>query len=174
MGSLSPEGPSWPSLYNPGLELLNIDHREPEQPGGVYLHEYGEIFAFTFYWSLVFCLPVYFLCSSAAFFNVVFPGRRTAKDGDDWELRPLGGTERPPRRTNERRSRLTFAVIVTFVFLCTSLLAALVGATISSLIMLALFRSGNYHISTWIPFLAAIIQVLIGLMNSWPSVINFI
>lgn len=31
--------PSWPSLYNPGLEIINIEHRHPIQPSGAYLYK---------------------------------------------------------------------------------------------------------------------------------------
>ena len=30
--------PSWPSLYDPGLEILHIEHRPAIHPGGTYLH----------------------------------------------------------------------------------------------------------------------------------------
>lgn len=30
--------PPWPSLYNPGLEILNIQHNDPVRPGAHYLY----------------------------------------------------------------------------------------------------------------------------------------
>ena len=30
--------PSWPSLYNPGIEILHIEHNAPIQPQGAYLY----------------------------------------------------------------------------------------------------------------------------------------
>jgi len=39
--------PPWPSLYNPGLEILHIEHQPPTQPGGAYLyHADGEIHSY--------------------------------------------------------------------------------------------------------------------------------
>lgn len=35
---MSSEAPPWPSLYNPGLEILHIQHRNATQYGGAYLH----------------------------------------------------------------------------------------------------------------------------------------
>ena len=29
--------PNWPSLYDPSIDLLNIQHRQPVQPAGSYL-----------------------------------------------------------------------------------------------------------------------------------------
>jgi len=36
--SMSTRVPSWPSLYNPGIEILHIEHRAPTQPQGAYLY----------------------------------------------------------------------------------------------------------------------------------------
>ncbi|KAF7317638.1 hypothetical protein MKEN_00851300 [Mycena kentingensis (nom. inval.)] len=69
----SSEVPSWPSLYNPGIELLNIEHRDPIQPRGHYLAHSGDIFRFTLYWTLVFYTPVFLLCGLYAFLNLTFP-----------------------------------------------------------------------------------------------------
>lgn len=30
--------PSWPSLYNPGIEILHIEHHDPTHPKGAYLY----------------------------------------------------------------------------------------------------------------------------------------
>ncbi|KAF9050766.1 hypothetical protein BDZ89DRAFT_940299 [Hymenopellis radicata] len=155
----------------PGVELIDIEHHPAEQSRGVYLHRYGDIFSFTLYWTLVLYTPIYFMCAGLAFYNVTFPGRKRNHDGGEWwEMQLLSR----PRKTNERRSRLTFALIMLLVFLAMCVLGALVGSTITSVMMLALWRSGHYSMSTWIPFLAALMQVLVGLMSAWPSVINII
>ena len=37
--------PSWPSLYNPGIEILHIEHHAPIQPQGAYLYRAeGEVY----------------------------------------------------------------------------------------------------------------------------------
>ncbi|KAF8921564.1 hypothetical protein CPB85DRAFT_1428539 [Mucidula mucida] len=144
--------PGWPSLYSPGVELIGIEHRPPEQPRGVYLHHYRDIFSFTLYWTLVLYTPVYFMCAGVAFYNVTFPGRKRNHDGEWWEMQLLRHSRRP-RKTNERRSRLTFALIVLLVFMAMSVLGALIGSTITSAMMLALWRSGNYSMSTCVQFL---------------------
>lgn len=141
------DSPGWPSLYNPGLELYPLENRDPEQPGGVYLHHYSDVFRFTLYWTIVLCVPIYFLCATLAFCNVVAPGKKQRDYGEAWEMQLLGHSQRP-RKTNERRSRLTFALLVVFIFLAMSLLGALIGSTITSLILLGMFRSGGYSMST--------------------------
>ncbi len=91
---MSSNPPSWPSLYNPGSEILHIAHRPPIQSGGSYLYNaYGEtplkyrtyltdqefcksrvdIFRFTLYWALIFYTPFFFVCGLYAFCNYAFP-----------------------------------------------------------------------------------------------------
>ena len=77
-------------------------------------------------------------------------------------------------RVNERRSRVAFAVIVLFVFLFATLAGAVVGSILLSLITTGLYRAGRFHMSTWIPFLLALIQALIGFLSIWPSIIEII
>ncbi|KLO08045.1 hypothetical protein SCHPADRAFT_908917 [Schizopora paradoxa] len=64
--------PSWPSLYNPIIELKNIANRPPTQPGGHYLHDPNDIFRFTFYWTLILYFPFFALCGAFAFLNIAF------------------------------------------------------------------------------------------------------
>lgn len=53
-----------------------------------------------------------------------------------------------PPRVNPRRTRLTYALIVLFVFLATALIGATVGAAITGYILVGLFKAGGFHMST--------------------------
>jgi len=64
--------PSWPSLYDPAVELVNIANRSPTQTGGHYLHDPNDIFRFTFYWTLILYFPCFALCGIYAFLNIAF------------------------------------------------------------------------------------------------------
>lgn len=139
--------PRWPSLYSPGVELIGIEHRPAEQPRGVYLHHYNQIFSFTLYWTIVLYTPIYLLCAAVAFCNITFPGRKTKKYGDWWEMQLLKNTQ-PLKKTNERRSRVTFALLAVFIFMAMSVLGALLGSTITAAMIVALWKSGNYPVST--------------------------
>lgn len=77
-------------------------------------------------------------------------------------------------RLNERRSRLTFAVIVLFIFLTFSVAGAVVGSAVMGYALAGLFKAAHWTMSTWIPFFAGLIQALIGLLGLWPSVIDII
>lgn len=46
--------PSWPSLYNPGIEILHIEHQPPTNPRGAYLyHANGMRYDILIYNSLI-------------------------------------------------------------------------------------------------------------------------
>ncbi|KAF5372210.1 hypothetical protein D9758_005088 [Tetrapyrgos nigripes] len=75
----------------------------------------------------------------------------------------------PPLRfapkQNERRSRLTFGLLVLFVFLAASLLGAVISSAIIGFVIAGLYKAGGFYISTWVPFLYALIGVLVGTMK---------
>ncbi|KAG7442289.1 uncharacterized protein BT62DRAFT_906237 [Guyanagaster necrorhizus] len=152
--------PRWPSLYDPSLEFFEIPNHNAEQPGAVYLYHYSQIFTFTLYWTLCFYSPFFIACAGIAFLNVLFPPRRSVNNA--------------LKKRNEQRSRITLAVIVLLVFLGISVLSVVCGATVVSLVLMGLFRSGGFSFSTWVPFCGAGILVLVSLLNSWPSVIHII
>ncbi|KAI9457162.1 hypothetical protein HD554DRAFT_1784592 [Boletus coccyginus] len=84
---------------------------------------------------------------------------------DEWPKRP---------RLNARRSRWTFALLVLFFFLIVSLLSAVVGAAVLAFVLMGVYSAGAFYMSTWIPFLWAVIQSLIALLEIWPSVVDII
>lgn len=162
--------PSWPSLYNPGLELKRIDHNDAIQQGAHYLYRPGgeqnilntcesiyrshtifsEIFRFTLYWTLIFHLPLFILCGTYAFFNLSFPPSRDPPKS----TQPLSShvpSPQPrltPPRANEGRSRLAFAILVLLVFLTLSLMNAVIGAAVVGYILAGLYDAAKFNMST--------------------------
>ncbi|KAK0185485.1 hypothetical protein F5146DRAFT_986944 [Armillaria mellea] len=158
--------PSWPSLYDPSLEFFEITNHDAEQPGAVYLYRYGQIFSFTLYWTFVFYTPIFIVCATIAFLNVLFPSgciHKNDHEPDEYPLVALGPTRM--KRSNPQRSRVTLAAIVLLVFLGISVLSVVCGATVVSLVLMELFRSGGFSLSTWVPFFGALILVLISLLK---------
>jgi len=198
--------PPWPSLYNPGLEILNIEHRQAVQPGGTYLYsadgqwhllyswhlifeQHVEIFRFTFYWTLIFYTPLFFVCGFYAFCNYIIPPQRSlpqplsypSEESPEYEYRsdhemtiltndrgaymPLRllksrcswlsprvtptsrSTMQAPKR-NERRSRVTFALLLFLVFLALGLAGAVIGSAVLGFAAMGLYRAGNFNMST--------------------------
>lgn len=171
---------SWPSLYNPAIELSMS--REPVRPGGSYLVNPDDIFRFTLYWTLIFHIPFYAICGIYAFLNFAFPPSRrsTRLPLETSPLIPLSPNsnqteqwiKRP--RPNVRRSRLTFALLVILAFLFLSLTGAVMGAAVVGFVLAGVYKAGGFYMSTWVPFVWAVIQSLVGLLAIWPSIINII
>ncbi|KAJ8592909.1 hypothetical protein M405DRAFT_762815 [Rhizopogon salebrosus TDB-379] len=171
----------WPSLYNPTIELSVS--RDPVQSGGSYLVHPIDIFRFTLYWTLIFHIPFYVVCGTYAFLNFAFPPSRRSSttlplvtspnthpstdpnQAEQWIKRP---------RPNVRRSRLTFALLVILAFLFLSLVGAVLGAAVVGFVLAGVYTAGGFYMSTWIPFVWAVIQSLVGLLAIWPSVIDII
>ncbi|KAK7031701.1 hypothetical protein R3P38DRAFT_2925227 [Favolaschia claudopus] len=194
-GGVSGETPSWPSLYDPGLELLHITNRDPVQPGGSYLTHASDIFLFTLYWTLIFYTPIFLFCGLYAFFNLTFPptrrphtlprlGREASDDAAYplTSLRPYSPRDttaplllRPPKpKPNQGRSRTTFALLVLLAFLSLSLLGALISSAIVGFILAGVYKLAKFNLSTWIPFVWAMLSVTVGLLSVWPTVIDII
>ncbi|KAI0369765.1 hypothetical protein BV20DRAFT_967425 [Pilatotrama ljubarskyi] len=201
------DAPSWPSLYNPLIELFPLQHRNPVQPAGHYLHDPHDVFRFTLYWTLIFYTPSYILCGTYAFLNLAFPPRaphkpqktraprsdsrpsyRPVSDGDNIPMRRYPRqlsahlqsqphvtlASRSPAKQNEKRSRLTFALLVLFVFALFALAGAVVGSAIVGYVLAGLFKAAKYNMSTWIPFIGGLLQTLVGFLGLWPTVIDII
>ncbi|KAI0692280.1 hypothetical protein BC835DRAFT_1546858 [Cytidiella melzeri] len=197
-GQQSP--PPWPSLYNILIDLQPISGRPPAAPGGFYLDNPSDIYKFTLYWTLVFYTPAFMFCGTYAFVNLAFtpesrlrrmlflaPHRYSAvPTRSDIPLSTIHkapshmseGTRltrgRSRLRPNERRSRLTFALLVLFVFACCAVGGAVVGSTVLGYVMAGVFKVAHYQMSTWIPFLLGLMQTLVGFLGIWPSVVDII
>ncbi|KIJ65286.1 hypothetical protein HYDPIDRAFT_111203 [Hydnomerulius pinastri MD-312] len=173
---------SWPSLYNPIIELSKAGFNSPVQPGGSYLQKPNEIFQFTLYWTLIFHIPFYILAGTYAFFNFLFPPARPTNNSfllfSPLPSRlspsaPLDEWTKPPR-INARRSRLTFALLVLLAFLSFGLISAVMGAAVVGFVLAGVYKAGGFYMSTWVPFTWAVIQGLIALLGIWPSIIDII
>ncbi|KAL1748184.1 hypothetical protein HDZ31DRAFT_30212 [Schizophyllum fasciatum] len=178
---------SWPSLYNPGLELIHVGGPPLSTADAHYLYHASDVFTYTLYWTLVFYIPAFVLCGFYAFLNLAFPPRDNRKDRvqhyaeiseNSYALAPLIGTgvRAPPRapKQNEGRSRLTFALLVLLAFFTLGLLGSVISSLVIGYVLYGLYRAGNYNMSTWIPFLCSLMNVVIGFLSMWPSVIDIV
>jgi len=75
-------------------------------------------------------------------------------------------------KKNERRSRATFALLAFVVFLAFGFAGAVIGSAVLGFVTMGLYRAAKFNMSTWIPFLLALIQVFVGLLSIWPSIIE--
>ncbi|KAA1468934.1 hypothetical protein DENSPDRAFT_834434 [Dentipellis sp. KUC8613] len=238
-----PAHPTFPSLYNPTLEVIHFDGRPPVRDGGHYLDDVNDVFRFTFYWTLIFHTPFFLVCGLYAFFNLAFPPARTLptkrlsspfaskSPPAAIPLTPIGSHQTPqpapshpsnapalhissphsptsphpptptssvplsrfsydgvsadaqqdagagaitvPRRPlNERRTRFIYSLLVLLVFLFADVAGALVESVVVGYVLAGLFKAANFHISTWVPFVWAVILTVAGILGIYPSVID--
>ena len=57
---------------------------------------------------------------------------------------------RSPAKQNEKRSRVTFAILVFFLFACFALGGAIVGSAIIGYVVAGLFKAAKYNMSTYV------------------------
>jgi len=69
---------------------------------------------------------------------------------------------------------VAFALIVLLTFLTLSVAGAVIGSAIMGFVTAGLFKAANFNMSTWIPFLLAVMQVVVGLLSIWPSIVEII
>jgi hypothetical protein len=209
--NINSDRPDWPSLYNPGREIIHIEHRDPVQPGASYVRHVGDVFTFTFFWTLLFHTPVFVFCGAYAFLNISFPPvlsrvkltrveeaqgiryvdeqrededhehdegeheeqTRHGQGGPEHELYQLtqrtnssahqllrlssNSTNKPKlnpgstsKKRNEKRSRLTFSLLVFLAFLAFGLAGAALGSTVIGLLLFGLYKAGGYNMSTFV------------------------
>lgn len=101
---------------------------------------------------IIFHVPLFVICGTYAFFNLTFPpSRQTWKS--DYPLSTIGSSSEPeprltPPRTNERRSRLTFALLVFLGYAVISVINALVGAAVVGYVLAGVYQAGGFYMST--------------------------
>jgi hypothetical protein len=108
-----------------------------------------------FYWSLVFYIPAFLLCGTYAFINLLIPASVTGHHvhvSASEEYYPLATSDMPastrPKKVNERRSRLTFSLLVLLVFLVLGFAGAVLSSAIVAYILVGVFKAGGFFIST--------------------------
>ncbi|CAE7232420.1 unnamed protein product [Rhizoctonia solani] len=134
--------PSFPSLYDPKFEFGESDPSNPP-PGTYYLYTSFDIYRFTLYWSLLFYASSFALCGMFALLV---------------------------RGLSKRRAPKLFVTVV-LAFTLTGTFFAVVGASIVGYVLAAIYSVGYFSMSTWVPFLWALILTLVAVMGSYSTVI---
>ncbi|KAG6328762.1 hypothetical protein ID866_10327 [Astraeus odoratus] len=160
---------SWPSLYNPLIDIAAGADAAAIQPGGNYLQAPSGKGAGAV---------------SGGVGEESFPLEpRTSLHPFSAHILGSSSHQPPPttgdpgqsrQRLNVRRTRLTFALVVFFAFIGLGIFSALLGAAVMGFVIAGVYKAGGFWVSTWIPFIWAVIHGLLGLLGIWPSVIEII
>ncbi|WOO82165.1 putative protein [Vanrija pseudolonga] len=173
--------PRFPSLYAPSI-ASTIQQR------GYFLHNAEAIWRFTFYWTLILFLGTFLACAALASANIILsravfaPGHEKDKGGDEVEMRPVssgGGlfaraasaassVVRRRQRTR-RRPPLYLVLIIPLLMGAIAAFVALVSGTVVGFALAAVYSSGGFSMSTWVPFMWALIQVVVLIISSYSS-----
>ena len=155
--------PPWPSLYNPGLEILHIEHRPPTQKGAEYLYSASgavtdssplelysffvqpDIFRFTLYWNLIFYTPLFLVCGLYAFWNYSFPpsprpSQHPPSQDTLYPLTPLPSTltSRTPGNTpltTHKKNEMRSRLAFALLVLLTFMTLSVAGAVIGAAVL---------------------------------------
>lgn len=110
----------------------------------------SDVFKFTLYWSLIFYVPAFILCGALAFLNLITPSSNPPSSPTRYH--PLATSDKAlptlPRKVNEKRSRLTFSLLVLFAFLVFGFAGAVVSSAILAYVLVGVFKAGKFYMST--------------------------
>ncbi|KAK1923370.1 hypothetical protein DB88DRAFT_490942 [Papiliotrema laurentii] len=165
--------PSFPSLYPPSLE-------NTEDERGVFLYEAESIWRFTLYWTLILLGGTFFLCALWASFNLIISltylhpkaARSTSRES---KLKPL----HPPdngriKRKKRKRPPIWPLLVLPFLMLAVAALVALISGSVIGFALAAVYSAGGFTMSTWVPFLWALIQVLVLIISSYSTLTSIL
>ncbi|KAH7335236.1 hypothetical protein B0J17DRAFT_719782 [Rhizoctonia solani] len=137
--------PSFPSLYDPRFEFGDTPIAPLTQPNASNSpqSQHPDIYRFTLYWTLLFYASAFALCGTFALLV---------------------------RGLSKRRAPKLFVTVV-LAFILTGTFFAVVGSAIVGYVLAAIYSVGYFSMSTWVPFLWALILTLVAVMGSYSTVI---
>ncbi|KAG2231804.1 hypothetical protein INT48_005459 [Thamnidium elegans] len=132
--------PDWPSLYWPFGHGFDPLNLIADIPHSLYY--LSDIWRFTFVWSLLFSLAIYLPAGIWAF--IMLAKSRTLK----WYI----------------------LITIPFVFVLGGAITSFVTSSVIGVALSFVYNAGFFVMSTWIPFLWALIHILIVLVGSYSTI----
>ncbi|RSH81246.1 uncharacterized protein EHS24_008683 [Apiotrichum porosum] len=184
--------PAFPSLYVPSVASTI-------QQSGYFLHDAYAIWRFTFYWTLILLLGTFWAVAALASFNLLLSrtlfsrkpnagmtetgtaggstgaaaGSARATSLGDAALAGLPLPRRARRKMSKYASRkrppmwLIAFIPLVMGFIATSV--ALVSGTVVGFALAAVYSAAGFSMSTWVPFMWGMIQVVVLIISSYSS-----
>ncbi|GAN11446.1 conserved hypothetical protein [Mucor ambiguus] len=151
--------PAWPSLYwpfGPDFDPLNLVADIPHS-----LYYLQDIWRFTVIWSLLFSLAVYLPAGKKAerVFDAVCTHQPVVTG--IWAFIMLA---------RSRTLKWYVLVMIPFIFVLGGSIASFVIGSIMGVALAFVYNSGFFVMSTWIPFLWALIHILVVLVGSYSTI----
>ncbi|WWC73805.1 uncharacterized protein I206_107777 [Kwoniella pini CBS 10737] len=169
--------PSFPSLYIPTLHDT-LDQR------GVFLYEAEAIWHFTFYWTFLLLGALFLICSILASFTIFInifkyranpPDRQPASSANKYENFTKFGRGKEKERIERRKKPPLWPIfILPLISVIIASAISLISGTVVGFALAAIYSAGGFSMSTWVPFLWALIQVLVLIISSYSTLTSIL
>ncbi|BEJ13520.1 hypothetical protein CspHIS471_0306940 [Cutaneotrichosporon sp. HIS471] len=158
-GSRAPEGyvvPPFPSLYNPSI--VSTKHQR-----GFFLHDATAIWKFTFYWTLILMSTTFEACAALAVLAQLL-SRSAARRRD-----AAANAGRQSKFRQRRRAPFYLLPLIPIAMGAIATFVSLVSGTVVGFALAAVYSAGGFAMSTWVPFMWGMIQVVVLIIASYSS-----
>lgn len=97
-------------------------------------------------------IPSFIICGTYAFLNIVIAPSQPPHNISSPKNETLAVSGTAPRtalpKTNHRRNRATYALLVLSTFLALGITGAVISSAIGGYVLAALFKAGHFNMST--------------------------
>lgn len=128
-----------------------------------FLYHVRDIWRFTLFWTIIIFEVVHLFAATYAVVIVWWGSRNRRKNvkehGDGKGIKRRGGGEEP------QKMKLLWVVPVVYGILAG--VEAVLAGSVVGLILGAVYNSGGFRVSTWIPFVWSLISVLVLIVSSF-------
>ncbi|AFR94309.1 hypothetical protein C343_02380 [Cryptococcus neoformans C23] len=183
--------PPWPSLYLPTLDST-VEQR------GIFLYEAEAIWRFTLYWTILLVCSLFLICALMASFTLLLsltvfrspdplspapkphdsrsnetPPYRTTSPNTGASATssstPLVKHPRPFERPKRKKPPFWPVILLPIVMAVVAGIVSIISSTIIGFALAAVYSAGGFSMSTWVPFLWALIQALVLVISSYST-----
>ncbi|KAF8527323.1 hypothetical protein JB92DRAFT_2783596 [Gautieria morchelliformis] len=161
--------PTFPGLYRPQFEL-DPSIFLPIQPNGQYLQNAGDVYVFTLYWSFIFYTPLFVITGACAALLLALKPLRSIH-----ALPTTSTVSNNGKLTNSLPKRaIVYGGVVFLVYIIVGTGLAVIGSTVVGFLIAGVYEAGRFQVSTWVPFVWALLQTLVALTSMCSLIIELI
>jgi hypothetical protein len=150
--------PSWPSLYWP---------IRPEPHAPKYLYYTSDIWRFTLYWTLLSFGAVHGFASGWAVLMQLRSAFARAHSRSRKAAAAAGGAGSAAVQGSSVKQTLGWVWLVPVVYCVVGGIEAILAGSVEGLVLGTVYNAGYYRMSTWMPFIWGLINVLVLILASF-------